>query len=1204
MAFIRVVDRLQNEVFVADLYKTRESKRSLLALKEDTIIDLRHKIALATEIPIYAQHLYVAHTIQPFYHIYGDNYYRINVNPEALFEVVGASKLNLDIPFDQLLFDNKFTLRIQSNEHVMLVSDIPVYTPIIEDVVDPRYIDKRVVYVADMREFLEPIKRALLINNALIEFVYYGFVVKYWPMTSIDLLRDYVFEGEEYILSRYPALVSNWDYWFDQTEMLEALNAVKRPEAINMTINSAVMTNRIFLSPVNVLNIFDLYETSDDSPSIRYVDAKSIITCKERYHAMYDINVNFPSQFMSVPSSVTILIITAEKEHIYLSIEEMSYSIKMIIFKQKLTSFPEYTTLIRKYVNPIIAQINSKLEFISANPIPEVSEHNSTFSSIDLTLYWIANTTAAGFEYFKSLIEARAAEGIFQLVDYGQNSIPAIMSNSTAVYFTKGPVGNPTAIDNKAGYYSNYYARFTSNDAATQWQMTYHGFLVKINHTYGDIRLLVNNIKEFNVILLRRYMAALVTIFRDKIIGQGKRSIHVKKLRKLHEYDPVLYNLRDSKLQNAGKGNLYSVICQEPNQPIIYSADELEDLSSVRRKKIYEYWNFTLDAPAYYECPNPNYPNLMFLVNKHPDKYCIPCCKKRSVDKIRKNVDIFKQCIAKHLYDPKNNDSANTTTTVISPQAYIFDFTQSPLAPGRLGRIPLFDSFLDLFARHTSSIEISLPISQGVEQISVASKNFGFIKGLQIIFAEPTIKSLVTRLASHASPPLRRQIEETWMRSPSQVQIHMLDWITLFSALAAREYDTLPIIVDIRDGGLHISHLLSTRPSHVCFLLRKTNEYTGAIAYEPIVVYLADMSAQHTSIWPLSKQFAAYLSTEAPTKLCDRYILHNDTIIGGIRMNEYIPAHSVALKEDSTPVELADLIEENSRPIFNGKLPADAVIHATGPDKPWAAISPTEGLILIDKMPEPAKSPLLSPLPSSAAPIIWKYPIKSVLRAEDDDQLVDRRYPQDDHSDTAAPADDERIKSLAKSSYRVNFYQMVLIEFIKNLNLEKDIPRRRRLAELIQNNNINIATIRTIITNAKDVFNLNRQIQQYTNKDELLAQIDRSIYHFDRQTHIFSLNHHDQRQLIERILEKFLIVVEDADLSQANFNTKATYTPHKVTMYTAIVGPRAKLIDMLLADMRNPLKQFIFMSDIKVKPTIAARKFKKRPGEVIYHITQ
>ena len=91
-------------------------------------------------------------------------------------------------------------------------------------------------------------------------------------------------------------------------------------------------------------------------------------------------------------------------------------------------------------------------------------------------------------------------------------------------------------------------------------------------------------------------------------VGMTKEDIerkHKKPLSNLKEQDPHLYNFK--KIYNADI--VYSKLCQKPYQPILLTQNQYNILPSGDKKKITKYWNFTTSTDAYYQCPNPEFPN-------------------------------------------------------------------------------------------------------------------------------------------------------------------------------------------------------------------------------------------------------------------------------------------------------------------------------------------------------------------------------------------------------------------------------------------------------------------------------------------------------------------------------------------------------------------------------------------------------------------
>jgi len=116
----------------------------------------------------------------------------------------------------------------------------------------------------------------------------------------------------------------------------------------------------------------------------------------------------------------------------------------------------------------------------------------------------------------------------------------------------------------------------------------------------------------------------------------------IPKLKKLKEIDPNLYNLR-----KFGSEKVYSILCQNPRQPVIYTEDELADMSATDKKKLVKYWNFTLNREAYYNCPSRKYPHFSFITGLHPKHYCLPCCGKSDVTPNTKKAEIVSVCFNK-----------------------------------------------------------------------------------------------------------------------------------------------------------------------------------------------------------------------------------------------------------------------------------------------------------------------------------------------------------------------------------------------------------------------------------------------------------------------------------------------------------------------------------------------------------------------------
>ena len=190
-----------------------------------------------------------------------------------------------------------------------------------------------------------------------------------------------------------------------------------------------------------------------------------------------------------------------------------------------------------------------------------------------------------------------------------------------------------------------------------------------------------------------------VNVIKQKGTTPTSKRTSQNRLKYLKEKDPALF-----KFKRFGSDIVYSRICQKAYQPEVYTEGEFEDLPMATRDVAVKYWNFTTKTPAYYVCPNPKFPSLSFIHDKHPKKFCLPCCKKspnyefKIVRKksgpgktnLSKKDTIYKSCLLNHEY---------TGDTDTSNNRYIMKYGK-PLDIGRISSVP---SLLDKYFRYNVS---------------------------------------------------------------------------------------------------------------------------------------------------------------------------------------------------------------------------------------------------------------------------------------------------------------------------------------------------------------------------------------------------------------------------------------------------------------------------------------------------------------------
>src|SRR3990172_7988322 len=222
---------------------------------------------------------------------------------------------------------------------------------------------------------------------------------------------------------------------------------------------------------------------------------------------------------------------------------------------------------------------------------------------------------------------------------------------------------------------TNYYSYLTNNLIKQKWDQLYSGRITKIIHRTTDIKFEVMNIHEKEFALFKRYIINIIYHMSLKISTYIKHTdiTAIRKLKKLKEFDPELYNLKKH-----GSRKIYSIICQKPNQPNVFTENEYMELQGNEKKNVIKFWNFTMNRPAYYTCPNKKYPHLSFKSSIHPKGYCIPCCDKGAAVEGSKRELANKICLKKYVYTDDETEIKSK---------YVIIYTKE-IAPNRIAKMP------------------------------------------------------------------------------------------------------------------------------------------------------------------------------------------------------------------------------------------------------------------------------------------------------------------------------------------------------------------------------------------------------------------------------------------------------------------------------------------------------------------------------------
>lgn len=635
---------------------------------EDKISELREKIYATSGVPPYRQHLYwiSQDRITHPYKIYADGIYEIDI--KDTFNVSDSINNVLGIPVDKLLYNLRNELKIESNDQFTLLGNLR---------------NANTFYIVDCDRYISDISvqlSSLIEDTYKFELFYYGFIVKFWPQMTAEVFRDYI-TSEQNMPVKYPDLSRN-------RTILRKLHSMERKivngnyrnknkikaamgkNTIKVAITSLIATT---IAPtgtvINIRNLFDKLPVNKCRPQIHaYVTYEGQNYMLKKKHAKNKSDISFPSALKSgiviaislkkrdqesyhAKSSIS-TIENEQSRYLFLNIlPNGQYYLKSVWGEEDELDFTDVLKIMKKFTEPIIEEINNlgKYIFISGRNLNVISKSNVKYKSINVCIFWKRLMSESTFKIIKSYWDSYVRAGIISSRGIQQSGIYEFMFRKGITEFDLNLIERVLSAANLETM-RNHYSRYSDNTLKQKWQQLYDGRVIKMIHRTTDVKFDVTNIKEQEFDIFFVYLVNYIlnssadNSFKTKtttIVSSEK----IKKLKKLRETDPELYNLK-----KYGSKKVYSILCQNPRQPIIYTDDEIDRMPQKSIKELEKYWNFTLNKPAYYGCPNSKYPHLSFIVGVHPNNYCLPCCGKSAAAVESKKRYINKICLDKYEF--------------------------------------------------------------------------------------------------------------------------------------------------------------------------------------------------------------------------------------------------------------------------------------------------------------------------------------------------------------------------------------------------------------------------------------------------------------------------------------------------------------------------------------------------------------------------
>ncbi len=663
---------------------------------EDKVLELKDKIYLATEIPVYRQHLFYMHAgaIHGVYKLSTDGVFSVDIR-----QLPSYNKAIFGIPIDKYLYDNRHNCKVESEE---------VFT-----ILDHMHMTENTLYVVDLAQFTAPSQTSLreLLGDAYqFELFYYGFIIKYWPQLTTDVFRDYILDEKE-LEHKYPDLAKSYStlstVYRAEREIVDLKNKqLARVAAFaqsNMSIAITQMTAVVAVQRVllNIRNLFDKLRVTRCIPEIHaYLDigGKKYLLRKRHIRAQGDII--FPSiQHMKTGIIIACSLRKQDQEsfhlkethstmeneqsrYLFLCIQPNGkYLIRTLWNEEDEFAFADIMKIMKSMTDPLINGINqlSRYVFVSGNQLPLMTTQNTNFQSMNICVFWKKVMLETTFKVVKTLLEPYTRARITGQRNVQQFDKYEFSFRKGTHEFDQDKVERIITQSNQIQL-MNYYSYLSNNTIKQKWDQNYDGRVVRMSHRTTDIRFEIADIRESEFAIFYTYICdfcfrALSDVRIKQSMNSNRDYSDVKKLRKLREQDPELFNLK-----KYGGKKTYSILCQNKHQPLIYTPEEIKNMSAQEVKKLTQYWNFTLNKPAFYGCPEKEYPHLSFMVGDHPKNYCLPCCAKKSQssnDGTRKQI-IHAICKRDHVY-------SESESTEVSRHVIAYGKT---VDVGRLSKIP------------------------------------------------------------------------------------------------------------------------------------------------------------------------------------------------------------------------------------------------------------------------------------------------------------------------------------------------------------------------------------------------------------------------------------------------------------------------------------------------------------------------------------
>ena len=598
----------------------------------DSILDFKYKLQLLTGIEWFKICLYWkdeedTYELISSYILYINGYkYKINYNKFGYDDNLNKNKNNFFV---------KALDEFETMEHLFRKKNMVFYIRNIDDYID---------------------RNKLLNNKYEVENMYYSFVLKYFPQFTYDLFYNYI-----YIYDDFKNKYNNSLYKIINIDTLKGehilvnkyLKQYKDKEIVKKYKYIDLYFNDILKQYIKLRNIFEIFHINEDD--IVYIYMK---LGNETYKKKLKKNINFKEYKSQENLAYNYIIIYIKNElstiPIFMRINDnANIKVSLTIDNTYNINYDDAIIYLQKKINPIIKRMNKFSDILLLNmPLDELTYENlnEVLSKSILTTN-ISNILYMNNENYNILYNE------LSLYPHTFLNLSRDLEDNISFNLKKGITSyNRNYFKILHPNVNNYYSKFSFLKDMENWENSYKGINIKLIKVQNMIMITYSSINEIDI----PFVVLLITAFIKGIKIQDKVSTNVlttnkkiKKLNRLKLIDPVMYSFKKSK--NSKKK--YSKMCQKPFHPLIYTEEEAKYLEPKVKKNIVEYINATNNKKVYYQCDNKDAPYLGFIVDEHPNNYCLPCCRVKE----QQDKEFHNTCLKKYIVDVKENEIPEDT---------------------------------------------------------------------------------------------------------------------------------------------------------------------------------------------------------------------------------------------------------------------------------------------------------------------------------------------------------------------------------------------------------------------------------------------------------------------------------------------------------------------------------------------------------------